>query len=125
MFQFQQRLTSWPLPTCRRQKIEHFCLIGAGFFSVQEPFFCKAYDILLHKNFSKLAVEEKKLEKNLEEKKTLEKKVEKIARELKKYIDHQKVSIFPEGSTWHLPARAAVLSVCLLLRQIAAWPWRT
>lgn len=98
MFQFQQCLTSWPLPTCRWQKIEHFCLIGAGFCSVQEPFFCKAYDILLHKNFSKLALKEKKLEKNLE-KKILKEKVEKITRELKIYIDHQKVSIFTEDST--------------------------
>lgn len=87
------------------------------FFSVQDAFFCRVYDILEHGNFSKLVVEEKKLEKNLEEEKILkENEAEMIKRNLKQYIKHRNVRIFTEGPTRHLSARAAVLSVCLLSR---------
>lgn len=82
-----------------------------GFFSVQDGFFCRVRDILLHKNFSKLMDEEK----SLEEEKKLEKNegLEKIERNLKQYLHHRNVRIFTEGSTAH---RAAVLSLCLLFR---------
>lgn len=99
-----------------------------GFFSVQDAFFCKVQDIL-HRNFSGLVEEEKKLQKNLEEEekkleKNLEEKkqpkmnemTEKIVKNLNVYISRRNVRIFTEGSTQHLSARAAILSVCLLLR---------
>lgn len=84
------------------------------FFSVQDAFFCRVYDILHHGNFSKLVEEEKKLEEeiNLKENEV----VKMIKGNLKQYIDNRNVRIFTEGPTRHLSARAAVLSVCLLSR---------
>lgn len=100
-----------PLPSRRRQNKEPFCLISAVFFSLQDAFFCKVYDILVHKNFSKLVDddEEKKPEKH--------EALEKIVRSIKQYPRQRNVRIFftggfaPRGS-----AAAAVLNLCLLLR---------
>lgn len=67
------------------------------FFYVQDPFFCKVQDILQHNNFTKLVV-----------------KGDYVTKNLKMYLNLQKVRIFRQPSTRYPSVGAAIVSIFLL-----------